>query len=64
MLIKEGKTSKEIAELMNSSMRSVEFHRETLRKNSTSQTRNRISGHAFSPCLKAFRRSKQASSAT
>ncbi|MEJ2724850.1 MAG: LuxR C-terminal-related transcriptional regulator [Deltaproteobacteria bacterium] len=30
--IKDGKTTKEIAELLNSSMRAVEFHRENLRK--------------------------------
>lgn len=32
MLIKEGKTTKEIAEMMHSSMRTIEFHRENLRK--------------------------------
>jgi PAS domain S-box-containing protein len=47
MLIKEGKTTKEIAELMNSSMRSVEFHRENLRKklaltNKKSNLRSRL----------------------
>jgi PAS domain S-box-containing protein len=30
-LVKEGKTTKEIAELLNSSIRAVEFHRESLR---------------------------------
>jgi PAS domain S-box-containing protein len=30
--IKDGKTTKEIAELLNSSMRAIEFHRENLRK--------------------------------
>jgi len=47
MLIKEGKTTKEIAQLMNSSMRSVEFHRENLRKkldltNKKSNLRSRL----------------------
>ena len=47
MLIKEGKTTKEIAELMHSSMRSVEFHRENLRKkldltNKKSNLRSRL----------------------
>ena len=32
MLIKDGKTTKDIAELTNSSVRTVEFHRENLRK--------------------------------
>ena len=31
-LVKEGKTSKEIAELMNLSKRTVEFHRDSIRK--------------------------------
>jgi PAS domain S-box-containing protein len=31
-LIKEGKTTKEVAELLNSSIRAIEFHRENLRK--------------------------------
>jgi DNA-binding NarL/FixJ family response regulator len=31
-LIKEGKTTKEIAELLNSSIRAIEFHRSNLRK--------------------------------
>jgi hypothetical protein len=30
-LVKEGKTTKEVAELLNSSLRAVEFHRENLR---------------------------------
>jgi DNA-binding CsgD family transcriptional regulator len=30
--IKDGKTTKEVAELLNSSMRAIEFHRENLRK--------------------------------
>ena len=47
MLIREGKTTKEIAQLMNSSMRSVEFHRENLRKkldltNKKSNLRSRL----------------------
>ncbi|MCU0594314.1 MAG: PAS domain S-box protein [Desulfobacterota bacterium] len=32
MLIKEGKTTKEIAEMMHSSSRTIEFHRENLRR--------------------------------
>ena len=32
LLIKEGKSTKDIAELLHSSVRAVEFHRETLRK--------------------------------
>jgi len=31
-LVKEGKTTKEIAEVLNSSVRAIEFHRENLRK--------------------------------
>jgi DNA-binding CsgD family transcriptional regulator len=38
-LIKEGKTTKEIAELMHSSGRTIEFHRENLRKKLDLRTR-------------------------
>jgi DNA-binding CsgD family transcriptional regulator len=31
-LVKEGKTAKEIAELLNSSIRSIEFHKNSIRK--------------------------------
>ena len=31
-LVKEGKTNKEIAEMLNLSVRSVEFHRDNIRK--------------------------------
>jgi len=31
-LVKEGKTSKEIAEILNSTKRAIEFHRENIRK--------------------------------
>lgn len=39
MLIKEGKTTKEIAELLHSSGRTIEFHRENLRKKLDLRTR-------------------------
>ena len=39
MLIREGKTTKEIAELMHSSGRTIEFHRENLRKKLDLRTR-------------------------
>jgi DNA-binding CsgD family transcriptional regulator len=39
MLIREGKTTKEIAELMHSSARTIEFHRENLRKKLDLRTR-------------------------
>ena len=47
VLIKEGKTTKEIAELMHSTARTIEFHRENLRKkldlrNKKSNLRSRL----------------------
>jgi len=47
MLIKEGRTTKDIAELMHSSVRAIEFHRENLRKklelrNKKSNLRSRL----------------------
>jgi DNA-binding CsgD family transcriptional regulator len=47
-LVKEGKTTNEIAEVTNSSARAIEFHRQNLRKKLGLKSNNsNLRSHAF-----------------